>query len=152
MCPYCDEDLPSHPTPFLQHLLTTARKKSVSDPRPRNRGGLKAPLTVYISVCQRHRFESHQLPIAAERGWPKTIDFTKVPARVKRMKKDLEAIILDNDDISDIDDLATNSKTRGPRSESIFWREVRKEVKKQGSRTVVGVKGQFASFEKTQPG
>ncbi|KIJ20595.1 hypothetical protein PAXINDRAFT_66856, partial [Paxillus involutus ATCC 200175] len=26
------------------------------------------------------------------------------------------------------------------------------EVKKQGSRTVVGLKGQFASFEKTQPG
>ncbi|KIM53511.1 hypothetical protein SCLCIDRAFT_46614, partial [Scleroderma citrinum Foug A] len=26
------------------------------------------------------------------------------------------------------------------------------EVKNQGSRTVVGVKGQFASFEKTQPG
>lgn len=147
MCPYCDEELPSHPTPFLQHLLTTARKKSVSDPRPRNRGGLKAPLTIYISVCQRHRFESHQLPIATERGWPKTIDFAKVPDRVKKMKRELEAIILDRDDISDTDD-----GPRGPRCKSVFWREVKKEVKKQGSRTVVGVKGQFASFEKTQPG
>ncbi|KAH0836450.1 hypothetical protein J3R83DRAFT_8057 [Lanmaoa asiatica] len=152
MCPYCDEELPSYPTPFLQHLLTTARKKSVSDPRPRNRGGLKAPLTIYISVCQRHRFESHQLPIATEKGWPKTIDFTKVPIRVKKMRKELEAIILDKDDISDIEDLDTDGRSRGSRSKSVFWREVKKEVKKQGSRTVVGVKGQFASFEKTQPG
>ncbi|KAG8215087.1 hypothetical protein J3R82DRAFT_8508 [Butyriboletus roseoflavus] len=152
MCPYCDEELPSHPTPFLQHLLTIARKKSVSDPRPRNRGGLKAPLTIYISVCQRHRFESHQLPIATERGWPKTIDFAKVPMRVKKMKKELEAIILDKDDISDTEGLDTDDGLRGPRIKSFFWREVKKEVKKQGSRTVVGVKGQFASFEKTQPG
>lgn len=153
MCPYCDEELPSHPTPLLKHLLATARKKSVSDPRPRNRGGLKAPLTIYISVCQRHRFESHQLPIATERGWPKTIDFTKVPGRVKKMKKALEAIILDkDDDISDVEDFDTDDETRGPRSKSVFWKEMKKEVKKQGSRTVVGVKGQFASFEKTQPG
>jgi len=66
------------------------------------------------------------------------------------MKKELEAIILDKDDISDIED--TDSGRRGSRSESVFWREVKKEVKKQGIRTVVGVKGQFASFEKTQPG
>ncbi|KAF8449346.1 RTC4-like domain-containing protein [Boletus edulis BED1] len=152
MCPYCDEELPSHSTPFLQHLLAAARKKSVSDPRPRNRGALKAPLTVYISVCQRHRFESHQLPIAIERGWPRTIDFTKVPARVKKMKKELEAIILDKDDTSDIEDLDADDGHRRSRSKSVFWREVKKEMKKQGSRAVVGVRGQFASFEKTQPG
>ncbi|KAG6374759.1 hypothetical protein JVT61DRAFT_4135 [Boletus reticuloceps] len=152
MCPYCDEELPSHSTPFLQHLLAAARKKSVSDPRPRNRGALKAPLTVYISVCQRHRFESHQLPIAIERGWPRTIDFTKVPARVKKMKKELEAILLDKDDTSDIEDLGTDDGHGRSRSKSVFWREVKKEVKKQGSRAVVGVRGQFASFEKTQPG
>lgn len=80
------------------------------------------------------------------------IDFTKVPIRVKQMKKQLEAIILDKDDISDIEDLDTDDGRRGPRSKSFFWKEVKKEVKKQGSRTVVGVKGQFASFERTQPG
>ncbi|KAG9309877.1 hypothetical protein JVU11DRAFT_9906 [Chiua virens] len=152
ICPYCDEELPSHPTPLLQHLLVTARKKSVSDPRPRNRGGLRAPLTVYISVCQRHRFESHQLPIATKKGWPKTIDFTKVPLRVKKMKKALESIILDKDDISDVENLDIDEQPKGPKRKSIFWREVKKEVKKKGIRAVVGVKGQFASFEKTQPG
>lgn len=152
MCPYCDEDLPSHPTPHFQHLLATARKKSVSDPRSRNRGGLKAPLTIYISVCQRHRFESHQLPIAMAKGWPKKIDFAKVPERVKMMKKALQAIILDKEDISNVRDVDVDDRSRGPRSKSIFWREVKKQVKKQGIRSVVGVKGQFASFEMTQPG
>lgn len=38
------------------------------------------------------------------------------------------------------------------RGESLFWGEVRGEVEKLGSRAVVGVKGQFDSFGKTQPG
>lgn len=59
------------------------------------------------------------------------------------MKIELEAIILACDD---------QDGTKGPTSRSVFWREVKKEVKNQGSRTVVGVKGQFSSFEKTQPG
>ncbi|KAG2354427.1 restriction of telomere capping protein 4, partial [Suillus spraguei] len=29
---------------------------------------------------------------------------------------------------------------------------LKKEIKKQGSRTITGVKGQFFAFEKTQPG
>ncbi|KAI6167304.1 RTC4-like domain-containing protein [Pisolithus thermaeus] len=156
LCPYCDEPLPPHPTPSFQSLLSKAGKKSRADPRPRNPEGLAAPLAIYISVCQRHRFESHQLPIALERGWPQTINFKNVPMRVKRMKPDLEAIIMDDDDddtdndvVGDIDE---DCDTRGPRSRSVFWKEVKREVKKQGSRTTVGVKGQFASFEKIQPG
>ncbi|KIK93689.1 hypothetical protein PAXRUDRAFT_828700 [Paxillus rubicundulus Ve08.2h10] len=151
-CPYCDEPLPSHPTPFLRNLLVTARTKSYPDPRPRNPRGLKAPLATYISACQRHRFESHQLPIAIERGWPKTIDFAKVPARVKSMKKELVAIILDGDALGDDENPNADDKLKGPRNRSVFWREMVNEVKKQGSRAVVGLKGQFASFEKTQPG
>ncbi|KIK18140.1 hypothetical protein PISMIDRAFT_14544 [Pisolithus microcarpus 441] len=156
LCPYCDEPLPPHPTPSFQSLLSKAGKKSRPDPRPRNPKGLAAPLTIYISVCQRHRFESHQLPIALERGWPQAINFKNVPMRVERMKPDLEAIIMDDDDddtdndvVGDIDE---DDDTRGPRSRSVFWKEVKREVKKQGSRTTVGVKGQFASFEKIQPG
>ncbi|KAL4066174.1 RTC4-like domain-containing protein [Scleroderma citrinum] len=140
LCPYCDEQLPPHPTPFLQSLMSKARRKSYPDPRPRNSCGLRAPLAIYISVCQRHRFELLQLPIALERGWPQVINFQNVPKRVMRMKVELEAIILARDDCGDVN------------GRSVFWREVKKEVKDQGSRTVVGVKGQFASFEKTQPG
>lgn len=92
--------------------------------------------------------------MAVKRGWPQVIDFEKLPKRISRMKLELEAIIRDKgehlmagDEIDDDDD-----DERSPRSRSLFWREVEKEVKKQGSRTVAGVKGQFATFEKTQPG
>ncbi|KAI6044463.1 hypothetical protein EDC04DRAFT_2889918 [Pisolithus marmoratus] len=133
LCPYCDEPLPPHPTPSFQSLLSKARKKSRADPRPRNPRGLAAPLAIYISVCQRHRFESHQLPIALERGWPQFINFKN---KLSSWTTDVAGNIDEDDD------------TRGPRNQCVFWKEVKKEVKKQGSRTTVGVKGQFASFER----
>ncbi|KAG1770154.1 RTC4-like domain-containing protein [Suillus placidus] len=128
VCPYCDEPLPLNPTPQLKNLFATAKLQSYVDPRPRNPIGLKAPLGIYISACQRHHFETHSLPEALEKGWPQSIDFKKVPDRIE------------NDD------------ARGPRSRSVFWRELKKEIKKQGSRTATGLKGQFSTFEKTQPG
>lgn len=86
-----------------------------------------------------------------DKGWPQIIDFKKVPKRVERMKRALEAIIADADNCSEDED-SSDIDSNGPRIRSIFWRDVKKEIKKQGSRTVTGVKGQFASFEKTQPG
>ncbi|KAG1860270.1 RTC4-like domain-containing protein [Suillus subalutaceus] len=151
VCPYCDEPLPRNPTPQLENLLATAKRKSYPDPRPRNSSGLKAPLGIYISACQRHRFETHSLPEAMEKGWPQSIDFKKVPKRVEGMKGALEAIITDTDIHSDNED-SVEVDARGPRARSDFWKEIKKQIKKQGSRTVTGVKGQFASFEKTQPG
>ncbi|KAG1763995.1 RTC4-like domain-containing protein [Suillus occidentalis] len=151
VCPYCDEPLPRNPTPQLKNLLATAKLKSYPDPRPRNSRGLKAPLGIYISACQRHHFESHSLPEAMEKGWPQSIDFRKVPKRVERMKGALEAIITDTDIHSDNED-CVHGDARGPRARSEFWREIKKQIKKQGSRTVTSVKGQFASFEMTQPG
>ncbi|KAG1817084.1 RTC4-like domain-containing protein [Suillus subaureus] len=151
VCPYCDEPLPRNPTPQLKNLLATAKRKSYPDPRPRNSRGLKAPLGIYISACQRHHFEMHSLPEAVEKGWPQSIDFKKVPKRVEGMKGTLEAIISDTDIHSDNRD-SVEDDARGPRARSDFWREIKKQIKKQGSRTATGVKGQFASFEKTQPG
>ncbi|KAG1793098.1 RTC4-like domain-containing protein [Suillus plorans] len=151
VCPYCDEPLPRNPTPQLMNLLSAAKQKSYPDPRPRNSRGLKAPLGIYIAACQRHHFETHSLPEAMEKGWPQSIDFKKVPKRIERMRGALEAIISDchihNDNEDSVDDDA-----KGPRARSDFWREIKKQIKKQGSRTVTGVKGQFTSFEKTQPG
>ncbi|KAG2346796.1 hypothetical protein BDR05DRAFT_906368 [Suillus weaverae] len=151
VCPYCDEPLPRNPTPQLKNLLATAKQKSYPDPRPRNSRGLKAPLGIYISACQRHHFETHSLPEAVEKGWPQSINFKMVPKRIERMKGALEAIITDTDIYSDNED-SVDDDARGPRARSDFWREIKKQIKKQGSRTVTGVKGQFASFEKTQPG
>ena len=86
---------------------------------------------------------------------------------MERMKHELQALIEDpggereigNDVDEDIDEVerlfrgdGDGTRQKGPKTRSIFWTEVMDEVKKKGSRAVVGVRGQFANFEKTQPG
>ena len=82
------------------------------------------------------------------------------------MKDELEALIEDpggehgdvdvGEGIDEVERLFRNdsdgTRQQGPKARSIFWTEVMDEVKKKGSRAVVGVRGQFANFEKTQPG
>lgn len=149
LCPYCDTPLPTSPTPLLQSLLAKVSKKSSRDPRPANPLGRKAPLATFIAVCQRHRFESQILPEAEQKGWPKTIDWAKVGGRVEAMRDSLQTLINDRDDN---DGGEFFWATGGPRSKCVFWRDVLSEVKQKGSRAVAGVRGQFANFEKTQPG
>jgi len=85
---------------------------------------------------------------------------------VEGMKDELKALIEDPGGEREIDDVDENideverlftddgdgSRRKGPKAKSIFWTEIMDEVKKKGSRAVVGVRGQFANFEKTQPG
>jgi len=40
----------------------------------------------------------------------------------------------------------------GPRARCIFWRELMKEVKAKGASKAAGVRNQFATFDKSQPG
>ncbi|KAK0238524.1 RTC4-like domain-containing protein [Armillaria nabsnona] len=136
LCPYCDTRLPDRPTPLLRRLLANIAKKSRPNPRPTNPLGRKAPLEAFIALCQRHRFESVTLPEAERNGWPKEIAWVKLEGRVQKMKRELNALISDPN----------------ARSSSIFWAEIMEEVKAKGSRAVAGVKNQFATFEKAQPG
>ena len=137
LCPYCDELLPSSPTPFLMSLIAAAKRKSSPDPRPGNLYGLKAQLATFISVCQRHEFEIREIPRARARGWPSSIDFNKVKKRIEGLAATLKKLVANADD---------------ERKNSIFWRQVEKEVQNMGSRAAAGFKGQFDNFEKTQPG
>lgn len=154
LCPYCDAPLPPSPTPLLTRLLASTALKSKPQARPGNPMGRKAPFTAFIAVCQRHRFETKILPEAEAKGWPKSIEWTKLEGRVSRMKDILQRLIedpvLESDD--DDDDIFGDAEPRGPKAGCIFWKEVIKEVKQKGSRAVAGVRGQFANFEKTQPG
>ena len=82
------------------------------------------------------------------------------------MKDELQALINDpggereldgvDEDIDEVERLFRDdddeTKQKGPKARSIFWTEVMNEVKKKGLRAVIGVRGQFANFEKTQPG
>ncbi|CAK5282348.1 unnamed protein product [Mycena citricolor] len=156
LCPFCDTRLPLHPTPLLRRLLAETRRKSYRDARPSNPLGRKAPMNVFVAVCQRHRFESEILPEADAKGWPKSIDWERLQSRVQAMQHALRAILEDrgaaivfgkNADESDSDE-----PHRGPRMQCIFWRDLLRDLKNKGSKAVKSVRGQFATFEKTQPG
>ncbi|KAF7362322.1 RTC4 domain-containing protein [Mycena venus] len=159
LCPYCDTPLPSQPTPLLTRLLEQTFKKSYTDVRPSNPLGRKAPMGVFVGVCQRHRFESEILPEAEARGWPKYIDWAGLKRRMLAMKRDLQQILGDPGDpiVYGDDDRKEKPKDasqrkKGPRMRCIFWKDLAKELKVKGSKGVKGVQGQFANFEKTQPG
>lgn len=137
LCPFCDEKLPLNPSPFYRSLLEAARRKARPDPRPTNPHGLKVMMGIYVESCKRHRFEAHQIPEAMAKGWPTDINFGKVRGRVERLAGDLAKLVRNEGNA---------------REESIYWTTVTAEIRKMGSRAASGVKGQFESFEKTQPG
>ena len=87
----------------------------------------------YMDMCQRHRFESEQLPTALAAGWPTRINFATLPARVTALRERLEGILDDKE-------------------RSVFWHEVKKDIRIKGVRKAMGVVEQFNSFEKSQPG
>ncbi|KAJ7935204.1 RTC4-like domain-containing protein [Mycena leptocephala] len=165
LCPYCDTPLPAQPTPLLTRLLEQTFNKSYRDARPSNPLGRKAPMGVFVAVCQRHRFESETLPEAEARGWPKYIDWAGLKHRVLAMKRNLQQILADpgdpivygNDDGEEENEAkqkhaSQSGRKKGPRMSCVFWKELVKELKTKGSKGVKGVRGQFANFEKTQPG
>lgn len=64
---------------------------------------------------------------------------------------------VDNDLVDEWDIKYTGSqkretKVQGAKARSVFWTELLEEVKLKGLRAVSGVRGQFANFEKAQPG
>jgi hypothetical protein len=124
-------------TPQLITLLEAAARRSVPRPRPGNPGARRAPISVYGAVCERHEFEAAELPRARAAGWPSEINWISLRSRVEKLGDMLSKIIMGQD---------------GAREKSRFWAEVEHDMKKVGSRTVTGVKGQFESFEKVQPG
>ena len=157
LCPWCDEPLPSEPTLHLRALIAAAKRVSSRDDRLTNPLGLRAPLTAFVGVCQRHRFERNWVPRARRRGWPTTIDWDALSGRIERLRRHLRAIVDDVDEEFTSEDLCPNSNVGGggsrrPRKENEFWVEAVKNVRQQGSRQTAGVRGQFQHFNKTQPG
>lgn len=153
LCPWCDERLPAEPTPYLRHLIRAAKRVSRPDDRLTNPLGLRAPLTAFVGVCQRHRFEHDWIPRARRKGWPTDIAFDKVAERIAQFSKALKAIIddVDEDFVPGTGEIADGSNPR-PRKDNEFWQEVVQNVRQQGSRRAAGVRGQFQHFSKTQPG
>lgn len=137
LCPFCDTLLPEPATPHLKKLIRNALKKSRPDPRPNNPLGRKAPSALFVTICQRHQFEAEELPKADSNGWPRSIDWKKLEKRVKDMRDELESFL---------------TELRARAGVSVFWDEIQLELQKKGSRAVASVQGQFATFDKGQPG
>ncbi|KAG7093497.1 hypothetical protein E1B28_007172 [Marasmius oreades] len=154
LCPFCDSRLPEAPSPLLQSMIKDAVEKSIPQPRPTNRLGRKAAMNIYIHICQRHHFEAELLPQAEAKGWPKTIEFNKLEARVAKLRSYLQGIVEDDkwqDQMSGDSDL-WELVAHSPRALCIFWQEALKDVKEKGSKVAANVKNQFSSFDRTQPG
>ncbi|KAK7687762.1 hypothetical protein QCA50_008981 [Cerrena zonata] len=164
LCPWCDEVLPPTPSPHLQNLINSARKRSYHDPRPTNPLGLRAPLTVFIAVCQRHTFERVHIPLAQRNGWPMSIQWEELGHRILQLKRVLKRIVDDVDEewlpghvrSEDEEEVKVEEdeevQQQRPRKGSTFWKDVIKSVKSHGSRQAIGVRNQFSNFTKTQPG
>ncbi|CAL1715163.1 unnamed protein product [Somion occarium] len=168
LCPWCDEPLPPVPSPHLKSLIRAARQRSFRDARPTNPLGLRAPLPVFVAVCQRHTFERVQIPLAQQRGWPMSIQWEDVGHRVRQLAGTLRKIVddvdedwlpghvtgpsegEDNEDDAELEDEELQGER--PRKGSLFWRDVIRNVKTKGSRQAAGVRNQFSNFSKTQPG
>jgi len=160
LCPYCDTPLPPQPTPLLTRLLDKTYNRSYRDVRPSNPLGRKAPMGVFVAVCQRHRFESETLPEAEAEGWPKCIDWPGIKGRVLKMKRDLSHILMDpgdpivyrNNDEKETQNDGTKPRCDGPRMRCIFWENLLENLKDSGTSSVKGATGQYMNFEKIQPG
>ncbi|KAF8177322.1 RTC4-like domain-containing protein [Mycena galopus ATCC 62051] len=157
LCPFCDSMLPEQPTPKLMRLLELALNQSYREARPSNRLGRKAPMMVFVAMCERHRFERELIPTAIVNGWPTSIDWSMVRARVVAMKGVLESIVNDRGRPIVYGGLKKEGESQkvswgGPRMECVFWQELLKDLEASGSRRVSGLQGQFANFERAQPG
>lgn len=135
LCPFCDELLPENRSSVFDDLLANALKQAYPKWRRANPLGKRAPMTAYISVCERHRFEAKILPQAIRAGWPTKIDFNALPGRIqkKKIRQLLEGVLAD------------------PTSSSFFM-EAMENVVKVGARVAESAMGQYAVFEKIQPG
>ena len=125
---------------------------------------MRASLAAFNAACQRHRFESQILPEAEQKGWPKSIDWKAISSRIMKMRQLLKALIedpgdgagsdseVDSDEWEVLVPSKSDKKKQGAKARSVFWMEIMEEVKQKGLRAVSGVRGQFANFEKAQPG
>ncbi|KAJ7037513.1 RTC4-like domain-containing protein [Mycena alexandri] len=154
LCPFCDRLFPEETTSQLDDLLARALQRSYRDPRPKNSLGRRANLEVFAALCERHTFEKELVPKAVANGWPTSIDWASVKARVMALHGPLGDILHDQGRRIAYGGATTFHETfvTGPRMECVFWQEVVAELEMYGSRRVSGIGGQYASFSRTQPG
>ena len=103
-------------------------------PRPGNPKGLIArPFTLFIKLCTQHRNETTIIPYGLDQGWPREIDFDALPNRVKLIRTQLAAIIINP-------------------IGSPFYQDAAAEVEASGVLYASGMQAQYWSFDRGYPG
>lgn len=93
LCDYCDEELPENPSPRLVSLLAKPLRGSRLDPTPSNPNHRTVSLARSIDICLLHRAERDVIPLGITKGYPGTLDFDRVPSRLRRHFPTLRALI-----------------------------------------------------------
>ncbi|KAF5333049.1 hypothetical protein D9758_017300 [Tetrapyrgos nigripes] len=122
LCPWCDDVMPDNPSKGLLRLIEEVKRLSKSQPRPGNRFGLRAQIPQFAGVCLKHRYESEDLLLARQEGWPEKIDWNKVKQEIGAMEPGLKSLCEDHQ-------LEDGSRYR---DRFLFWTEVAEKVEEVG--------------------
>lgn len=101
LCPYCDEELPTSPSDRLEAMKNSLELKTWPSPvseNPHHRAA--ASFQIFVSFCARHRFETTELPMAINAGWPLKPDFSTVFDRISKHYLFLAAIMESDEMVS----------------------------------------------------
>jgi len=136
VCPYCENEWPSKPSTKLQELRDQMDLEINSTPEPSGtceyarQPCLRNPAAFQLmaELCQQHIFE-----LQLEGGddiaqWPRDIDFSLLPCRVKSFADELSELIFD------------------PEASGIFQTCVA-EFRERNSHRVRGINGQYGLFD-----
>jgi hypothetical protein len=80
-CPWCGGYLPTCPSNTLIEMMNELAGESTVTAGPRR--SLSVNCTSLEPVCERHKYEFFTIDGLDELGWPRSIDFASVPARIK---------------------------------------------------------------------
>ncbi|KZP01572.1 hypothetical protein CALVIDRAFT_551954 [Calocera viscosa TUFC12733] len=133
ICPFCDEPWPEQPSKRLTALLDQITAQAWKEPRYANPNGLSAPMEIFVTLCTLHRSESSHIPEGIAQGWPTSIDFRAIAARLQVKKHRLAKFIIDP-------------------SVSPFFQAAKNDIIEKGARVAASAFGQYETFERCQPG
>lgn len=92
LCAFCDRPLPAVQSEALCHLRERLHALSKPCPGPNNPLHRSAPISIYMTYCERHMAEQKLMPTALEEGWPLRPNFDTIFDRLAQSCIELRAV------------------------------------------------------------
>lgn len=119
---------------MLLALMAAVIPHAFPSPRPGNPKGLSArSFTLFVKLCTQHRNETTIIPYGLDQGWPHEINFEALPNRVKLLRAQLAAIVI--------------NPVGSP-----FYQDAEDELKKSGALCASSIQAQYCTFDRGYPG